>query len=942
MRLSVLNGPSPLRDRHRPKSKSLMSLMSLTSWKTWKALGMLPGLAGLLIASPSRAESLHGRVVDRASLDASAAGKGLAGVRLTLFDQAGKKLGVKTTSKQGAYRFPKLPSGTYTLSLDRKEQLPSPLLRIVTIGTEDTLSRDFALDRMPMQGGIPVRAAGGKKPPAEEYYPRLAEGILAEARLPQFHREAKEDRITLSRFFDAEDTTEAYRILMANLIWAEIASQRRPVAATLYLAHAYDSALKAAALPSPAAMKPYLKVSPDSVEALMRSLRRFLIAPAKKDRPETIAKRQVPKAMVIDLLEELFASKAAPKPKQKAFLARIRGLIGPDASRRFALLIDPPKPALKRKNARGAAGKDKAGAVPPGPPRPDSEALWKIVEDFASARQANPVAVYHVALRRYEQGQARDALADLQRLDGLRPDFAPAVWLAARCRLATEDTEGAERSFDSLSRTEAPEWQALGFQGAARIQWRSGEGEKAERSLWRALGLDSQSPAAREALFLLAEISLARDSWNPVEALLDTMARLRPREADARYWLGRMALKREQDGVALEHFQRALALAPQRADFAAAVAAAHFAREECDAALKTLKPLRAKLAGEGLSIHGQCLAIQGRSREAVQEFERLHAAKPTPQSLAQLARSLCASGLAQRAVSVIQASPFASDVEVRKALAAAHIDLGSADQARGILEPLAAGRENDAELHFLLGRTAFALRDWPEAGRQFTSALQYREDYPEAKYRQGLTLLKQGRGGEARHYFLELRDSEKPTWKAKGLLGQGQVFAKEEKLEAAVESLRKSYATAATAEAAAHLALALLRMEKTDEAAEWAGKARKLDPDEPLGLMAAVDVLLAKRQEDQAVALAQGGLDRHPQACDFLVVAAKARLRAGQDREAKGLSEEARGRCPEESAPYYYLGTLSARAGTVSEARRHFGEYLRNGGDAKRVPEDYR
>ena len=106
--------------------------------------------------------------------------------------------------------------------------------------------------------------------------------------------------------------------------------------------------------------------------------------------------------------------------------------------------------------------------------------------------------------------------------------------------------------------------------------------------------------------------------------------------------------------------------------------------------------------------------------------------------------------------------------------------------------------------------------------------------------------------------------------------------------------------------------------------------------------MASVDALLADHREDEAVALAQGGLDRHPQACDFLVVAAKAHLRAGHDREAKGLSEEARGRCPEESAPYYYLGTLSARAGTIAEARRHFGDYLRNGGDAKRVPEGYR
>ncbi len=324
------------------------------------------------------------------------------------------------------------------------------------------------------------------------------------------------------------------------------------------------------------------------------------------------------------------------------------------------------------------------------------------------------------------------------------------------------------------------------------------------------------------------------------------------------------------------------------------------------------------------------------------EAERLHAAKPTPQSLAQLARSLSASGQAQRAVSVIEASPFASDAEVRKTLAAAHIDLGAPDQARRILEPMAKGREDDAELHFLLGRAAFGLRDWAEAGRRFTSALQYREDYPEAKYRQGMTLLKQGRGGEARHYFLELMDSDKNSWRAKGLLGQGQAFSKEDKPEAAAENFRKSFAASASAESAAHLALVLLRMDQQAEASQWAAKARKLDADEPLGLMASVDVLLADHREAEAVALAQSGLDRHPQACDFLVVAAKAHLRAGHDREAKGLSEEARGRCPEESAPYYYLGTLSARAGTVSEARRHFGDYLRNGGDAKRVPEGYR
>ncbi|MDB5105055.1 MAG: tetratricopeptide [Fibrobacteres bacterium] len=895
-------------------------------------------MAALGLASFVDGENLHGRLVDRASLEASTAGKGIAGARLTLYDAAGKKLGVKLSSKSGTYIFPKLASGTYTLSIDRKEYLPSPLLRVVTIGSEDTLSRDFCLDRFPVKGGAPARTLDKKKTAAPDYYyPRLAEGMLEAMKLPSFNRESIVNRITLSRFFDAEDTTEAYRILVSTLLWTEIESQGRPVESMVWLAQAYDSALKVADLPSLPALKPFLKVSADSVEALTRSIRGLMLSPSKKNPPESIAKRQVPKAMMLDILEPHFASKAVPKAKKLAFLAKIRAIIGPEAAHRFTLIADPPKAKAKPRNPP-----DKGAPAAPQAPEPDMDAVWKTVQDLASGKRANPVALFHVALRKMELGQQREALSDLERLGNLRPDYPQAVAAMARCRMAMADTSGAERMYDSLSRMDSPEWQAMGFRGVARIAWRSGQGEKAERALWRAMGLDTKSPGARDAVLLLAEVSLSRDSWNSVEGLLDSLVKARPREGDGHYWLGKMALKREQDGVALEHFQKAAALAPKRPDFAAAVAAAYFAREECEPALKVLKPLRAKLTGEGLSIYGQCLSLQGHAKEAVQEFERLHASRPTPQSLVQLARSLSASGQTDRAIAAIQSSPFASDFEVRKALAGAQIESGAAEQARLGLEPLLAQKENDAELHFLLGRAAFALRNWSEAGKQFTSALQYREDYPEAKYRQGLSLLKQGRSGEARHYFLDLMDSDKPSWKAKGLLGQGQAFAKEEKPEAAVENFRKSFLAAPSAEAAAQLALSLLRMNQTEEASTWAAKARKLDPDEPLGLMAAVDALLANHHEDEAVALAQAGADGHPQACDFLVVAAKAHLRAGHDEKARNLSQEARGRCPEDSAPYFYLGTLAARSGTVTEARRHFSDYIRNGGDAKRVPESYR
>jgi tetratricopeptide (TPR) repeat protein len=522
----------------------------------------------------------------------------------------------------------------------------------------------------------------------------------------------------------------------------------------------------------------------------------------------------------------------------------------------------------------------------------------------------------------------------------LRPEDPRVVSALAYARIGLGDTAAASALFDTLTQAESPEWQARGFRAMARLHWRAGRAEKAEAALWRALGLDARSPAARADVLFLAQISLTRDTWTPVEALLDSLVASRPREAEAHYWLGRMALKRQQDGVALDRFRRACALAPKRPDFAEALASAYYAREECGPALAALAPVRARLGSEGLAVYGHCLQQQGRAQAAVSEFARLNAAKPGADNLAAYARALTAAKRAREAVASIQASPYAGEPAPRKALAEADLALGQAGQARQALAGLDAPQ--DPELHFLLGQAAYALREYPQAADELTAALRYREDYPDAKYLHGLCLLKQGRSGEAHHYFQELMDDGKAAWRAKGSLGQGQAFAKEDKPEAAEANLRRSFQAVPGAEAAAHLALVLLKENRNAEAGEWAAKARKLDPDEPLALMAAVDALLADQRVDAAVALANEGLEAHPDACDFLVVAAKARLRAGRDAEAADLSRKANGLCPEEAAPYYYLGTLSARAGTAKEARRLFAEYMRTGGDAKRVPVAYR
>jgi tetratricopeptide (TPR) repeat protein len=913
-----------MESRRKPLRPKITSLICFT-------------LAAALANAPVRAESLQGKVVDRATIADSPQGKGVAGASVVLYDESGKKLQAKAVGKNGAFRFSKLKPGYYTLTAERKDYLPSPVVRFINVARGDTGAHDLYLDKLPTRNGAAVQGKiKKKKSMSPGYYPGLARAILNPSRHPAFYREGAAP-VSMGRFFDATDTTEAYGRLWVALQWTEIESQNRPIASKIYLAHALDSTLREQSRPPLPALKAYLKIPADSMEALSLFLRKLIVSPSKKDSPADLAKFQVPKSMALDVVEEMMKSGAFPAPKRKAFLARAakgdwKKVFPAEMVRRLAAEIQTRKPPR---------------IVTSVLPSFDPDALWKVAQTQAAGGKGadarpNPVAVFQLGRRQFEQGHAREGVADIHRANSLRPDYGRALSLEADCRMTLGENPKAETIFDSLSKLDDPEWQARGFQGLGFLQWKSGRPEEAERSLMRSLGLESKSDSARKALYVLAAISLERDTWESVEAMLDTLVAHRPREAEAQYWLGRVAQKRKQDGVAEDRFRKAAALDPTRTEYTEAMATLAFAREDCDAALRILKPIRARLGNGGLSVYGECLLLGNKPKEAAAEFEKLYEAHPASGTQAQWAKALVAAGQAARAITMLQASPHARAPEVRKTLAEAYVQADSAAPAQLVLAPLLAASPNDPELHFLMGRSDFILRDYSGASKEFTDALRYREDYPEAVYQKGLCLLKSGSAGEAHHYFQELSDSRRRSWRARGLLGEGQAFAAENKLEAAEEKLTRSYNESPTAEAAAHLALTELRMQKVTEADAWAAKARQADPDHPLATMASVDVLLEQHREAEALDKAAAGLASHPASCDFVMVAAKAYLRAGKDAEAKDLSLRARDLCPSEPAPYFYLGSLSARGGVTSEAKQNFEAYVRAGGDAKRVPQAYR
>ncbi len=905
-------------------------------------------LAGLLFHAPASGETLKGRIIDRADAasgprDPGGArdgapgmrpgpAKGLSAARLTLHDSAGKPLSTRASSKTGAYAFKGLKPGRYLLAVERRDYLPSPLLRWIEIGGGDTASRDFALDGFPKRNQSPAREAGPRRTAPHGYYSRLAEGLLGG--YPALYREAARP-VSLGRFFDAEDSSEAWRSLWPALAWAEIESQERPPEHRIFLAHALDSALKAASLPSPPALAAYLKIRPDTLEAFAARVRAAILSPSGKKALDPLRNPPIPRSLAYKIIDGQLASATIPPARKRAFLAKAKAALGGDAARRLAA-------AQAARDKERKAGKPAKGAALASAASAASDALWKTVAAQAKGKPPNPVAQYHVGYRDLEEGRHPEALEMLRKAGAARSGYARCLQAEAYAHLALGDSSLAEAAFQGLTSLESPEWQARGWLGMGRIQWQTGRAEAGEASLIKSLGLDDRSDSAHAALMLLARISLERNSWQSVEPMLEKASQERPRDAEAQFWLGHMALKAHQDGVALDRFRRARMLAPRRPEFAVAEAKARFDREECGEALKVLKPLKSRLGPDGLSLYGQCLLAQGRAREAALEFRRMHQAKPSAAAAALLARALVASGSAGEAAAFLSESPFNSQAGVRMARAEALLALRQPDQARDALEPLRARSPEDPELHYLLGRCAWLEHNYPEASRELTEALRYRQDYPEAAALQGACLLKQGRAGEAHHYFKELTASSRPAWRARGLSGRGQAFAQEDKLEAAAENLAHSFQARPSAEAAAHMALVLLTQEKPEAAAPWAEKARRLDPREPLGLLAAVDVLLAGKRTDEAMALAAKGLEGDPESCDFQLVAAKAALKAGKDDEARALSLKAAQGCPGEPASHYYLGSLSARAGGTAEAKRHFGTYVANGGDAKRVPAGYR
>ncbi len=858
----------------------------------------------------------------------SASPKGLSGIQATLIDTAGRKVATQVTGKAGSFRFRKIHAGRYTLVLSGKGFKSAS--RAVVLQEEEDVSRWYYLDPISL---VPASSPKQKKSkPASDPYATWAKGFSAAAMDARFWQEGNDTATTLGRFFNAEDTTTDYRKLWYSLLWLELEAQSRSLETRARLVHAL-----LAALPKEhdlTFVTHYLEIAPDSLAAFTKALKamalnRPLDTKAKRAAPpraSDLKTFRVPRAFGLELAIEVVSSNL-PLPKRKALVAKLKGVFGAEGNRRLAEALKLSAPPARA--AQSAMPKTS----------PPAEAIWALIQE---ATKNNAVAQFHWAQRKFEQGNWREAETWLAQAAETRHEDDAVLRLKTRLSLRKGDTASAFEAYSALARSESQAAQALGERGMGELNYALGRLDLAEQAYWRSLGLDAKSPEAQAAIYTLSAIALEKDSPNSVEPLLDTLAKLHPKDARPHFWLGKFALKNKQDGLAASHFQQAVKLSPREPAYAEALADLQAAKEEWPAVYSTLKPSRQKLSAHGLELFIEALLHTARNGEAVAESERLYGLRPAAQTLARLAQALTTTKQAAKAIALIQKSSFQGDSAVRIALALAKIENGAGAEANALLRPLVEANPTDPILHLHLGRGLFAIRDYRRASDEFGEALRFRDDVPEALYHKGLCLVKLGSAVESHYYFTELIDRESSTWKAKGHLGRGQAFAAEGKPEAAEEQLRQALALESSSEAAAHLAMALLKQDKKAEAETWARKARSLDKNSALATLALSDILLETGREEAGLTLTETDLEAHPRSCEHLIAAAKANFKAGLDDRSKEISETALKSCPGEPGPHFFLGAISARSGAKQEAKGHFEAYLEEGGDAQNLPRGFR
>lgn len=553
--------------------------------------------------------------------------------------------------------------------------------------------------------------------------------------------------------------------------------------------------------------------------------------------------------------------------------------------------------------------------------RGDAARAREVAQLLLAAAPDNPRVLMMAGQAEHLLGAMQQAEATLAKVVQLTPEAAAPRRLLATVHLETGQSDKALQTLKPLLSPKVGDAQAQALAGRAQLI--AGDVKSAQASFAQALKLDPNDKQVRtslalsrlgkgnEALNELADIAktddgstadlaiisarMARRELDEALAAVNTLAAKQPKLPLADVLRGRIALMRQDAGLATQAFEAALAKDPTHYPAVASLSALDLAQGKPDSAKARFEALlkrdpnhaQAKLSLAALAARG------GQADEAQKLLTQAVSDNPG-QAMAHAA--LIDHHLARHdfsaAVATGQASVAAvpNNIELLDRLGRALLANGDPHQARLTFNSMGKLQPNSplpqvrlAELHLSQHRLDEA---WESARRALAAAPQ---SLPVQQLVIGIA-LRHKRGAEALVIARKIQ-AQRPN-EAVGHLLEGEIELAQAHPDAAAAAFRKAIAKADSVTATSRLHLALTQSKKQAEAEALAKRWMEAHPNDTAFMMHLAEVAASQDRQDEAEARYREVLKREPDNVLALNNLASLLIKAGKPG-ARALAERA-------------------------------------------------
>jgi tetratricopeptide (TPR) repeat protein len=363
-------------------------------------------------------------------------------------------------------------------------------------------------------------------------------------------------------------------------------------------------------------------------------------------------------------------------------------------------------------------------------------------KNAARSRPSDPEPYYRLGLAYLDTGDARAAVAHLQKAGELNPKFVPAQLKLAELMAVDRSPEivrEAQKRAQMVLVLAPEDPDALSTLALAEL--RLGQNENAEQHLLRAL---ERFPQHLKSSVTLATLKLSRREWDEAEAVLKAAVARAPQSVEPLLALGRFYTMRKNLPEAEKQLRLAVSLNPEHSFALLDLGAVQFQsgnREQAAETYRRLSHIRDKAFRPW---YGIFLFHTGQHHAAIAEFDRL--AKEDPKDRAARTRLVSAYVLtkrteeAERVLStVLKKNPKDADALIQRA--EIYLMGRKHAEAQTDLNQVLRFRPDSALAHFFLARVHRARGSPLNERQELTEALRLDPNLIQARLELARSLL---------------------------------------------------------------------------------------------------------------------------------------------------------------------------------------------------------